>query len=51
MSTFTEKHKIAANLLDGPSDLKPQTKTSFVLSQEVSAVVEKPAPKKPKESK
>ena len=48
MSTFTEKNKVTATLLDGPNDLKAETKTSFVLSQEAATAA---AAKKAKESK
>ncbi len=34
MSTFTDAHKTGQPPLDGPNDLKPKVKTSFILRQE-----------------
>ena len=45
MSTFTETNKVTATLLDGPTDLKSETKTSFVLTQEAAAKAAKEAEK------
>ena len=42
MSTITDANGTTAAPLDGPNDLKPQTKTSFILQQEAAAK----APKK-----
>ena len=44
MSTFTEINNVKTTPLDGPNDLKPQTKTSLILQQEAAAK----APKKTK---
>ena len=34
MSTFTDAHKTGQPPLDGPSDLKPEVKTSFIIEKE-----------------
>tara|TARA_Y100000401_G_scaffold12286_1_gene8388 strand:+ start:636 stop:800 length:165 start_codon:yes stop_codon:yes gene_type:complete len=34
MSTFTLKHKVDTTPLDGPNDLKPVVKTSFMVKAE-----------------
>ena len=49
MSTFTETNKVTYTLLDGPTDLTSQTKTSFVIAQEAAEAAAEAA-KKAKES-
>ena len=34
MSTFTDAHKTGQTSLDGPNDLKPEVKTSFIIEKE-----------------
>ena len=34
MSTFTDAHGTGQPSLDGPSDLKPEVKTSFLIEKE-----------------
>ena len=48
MSSFTVNNKITAPLLDGPNDLKPEVKTTFVKAQEaaVEAAKKKETPTK-----
>ena len=36
MSSFTEKNKNAEASLDGPNDLKPEVKTSFIIQKEAA---------------
>ena len=36
MSSFTEKNKNAEASLDGPNDLKPEVKTSFIEQKEAA---------------
>ena len=36
MSSFTEKHKSGLPSLDGPNDLKPEVKTSFIIQKEAA---------------
>ena len=44
MSTFTEINGIKTTPLDGPNDLKPKVKTSYIIKQEAK-------PEKAKETK
>ena len=46
MSTFTNNNKITAPLLDGPNDLKPEVKTTFIKTQEAAAAAAEAAKKK-----
>ena len=41
MSSFTEKHKSALPSLDGPNDLKPEVKTSFIIQKEAAEAAAK----------
>ena len=50
MSTFTEKNKVTAPSLDGPNDLRPVVKTSFIRTQDAAAAAAAAAAKKAKES-
>tara|TARA_R100000664_G_C2662332_1_gene77963 strand:+ start:256 stop:396 length:141 start_codon:yes stop_codon:yes gene_type:complete len=34
MSTFTDAHKTGQPPLDGPNDLKPEVKTSYIIAKE-----------------
>tara|TARA_R100000655_G_scaffold18603_1_gene39039 strand:- start:895 stop:1050 length:156 start_codon:yes stop_codon:yes gene_type:complete len=36
MSSFTDKNKNAEASLDGPNDLKPEVKTSFITQKEAA---------------
>jgi len=36
MSSFTDKNKNAVASLDGPNDLKPEVKTSFIEQKEAA---------------
>ena len=36
MSSFTEKHKSGLPSLDGPNDLKPEVKTTFIIQKEAA---------------
>ena len=36
MSSFTENNKNAEASLDGPNDLKPEVKTSFIIQKEAA---------------
>ena len=36
MSSFTNKHNMGQPSLDGPNDLKPEVKTSFIIQQEAA---------------
>ena len=36
MSSFTEKHKSGLPSLDGPNDLKPEVKTTFITQKEAA---------------
>ena len=36
MSSFTEKNKNAEASLDGPNDLKPEVKTSYITQKEAA---------------
>ena len=45
MSTFTDKYSLNKPALDGPNDLQPAVKTSFIQKQET------PAPPKVKKTK
>ena len=36
MSSFTNKNKNAQASLDGPNDLKPKVKTSFIIQKEAA---------------
>ncbi len=37
MSTFTEINGLKTTPLDGPNDLKPKVKTSYIIKQEAEA--------------
>ena len=36
MSSFTDKNKNAEASLDGPNDLKPEVKTTFIIQKEAA---------------
>ena len=36
MSSFTEKHKSGLPSLDGPNDLAPKVKTTFIIQKEAA---------------
>ena len=40
MSSFTDKNKNAEASLDGPNDLKPEVKTSFIEQKEAAEAAE-----------
>ena len=41
MSSFTEKNKNAEASLDGPNDLKPEVKTTFIIQKEAAEAAAK----------
>ena len=45
MSSFTDKNKNAEASLDGPSDLKPEVKTSFIEQKEAAEAAAKESTK------
>ena len=46
MSTFTDAHKTGQPPLDGPNDLKPEVKTSFIIEKEGKPKAKKTTGKK-----
>ena len=46
MSTFTDAYGTGQPSLDGPSDLKPEVKTSFLIEKEGKPKAKKTAKKK-----
>ena len=46
MSTFTEVNKLGEPALDGPNDLRPEVKTSWILAKEAAEAAAKAKAKK-----